>query len=457
MKKDENKPTDSFFKELDDSLQKKGFCAIKLKKNNKSSGIELFFKGKSFEPALYFLHPEKDDVLRVKEFLKSNEKNQVYDYDIYDLNNSKNCREENENYLLKDYIVYDSNTYEVKEIKNIEYIIEDVQRQEKLLKACGINLYFRGQKAHYDLLPSLFRNRGWVVHEAELNALIINDNPKEFLDCKSTFEKLVKLKHYNQPSRLLDITSNPLIALYFACEGDAEDDIPVVITAYSDKSKEKQSVSSDTVIMLTGLANSTIQSDLIQNILKMEDDLPFCIDRDKKLCWRKEDAYIQSGFIVPKKNGESCYFAKDRQSNEYEKNDKKSMGKIIIDEIIHQCKKESGSELYWDDLCFNELNQCILVNPPLNTDRIVRQKGCFIMCGLNPFDMFSPPETFYDFFKLDDKKVNIKDLKRHIYYVHPNNISAIQSQLKMIGIDRYFVFPELENDIEERKSIYEKL
>ncbi len=78
---------------------------------------------------------------------------------------------------------------------------------------------YRGMAdSEYDLLPGLARIK---KPEPEMEATLINDfltrRPDAFSGL-AEFDTLAKMQHYGLPTRLLDFSLNPLIALYFACE-----------------------------------------------------------------------------------------------------------------------------------------------------------------------------------------------------------------------------------------------
>lgn len=78
-------------------------------------------------------------------------------------------------------------------------------------------LFFRGQSnKSWDIRPSIFRN-DLISVEHKIIRTATARVPQEFRECTSAFEELTKLQHYGLPTRLLDITMNPLVALYFAC------------------------------------------------------------------------------------------------------------------------------------------------------------------------------------------------------------------------------------------------
>ncbi|WP_080288243.1 FRG domain-containing protein [Burkholderia pseudomallei] len=114
--------------------------------------------------------------------------------------------------------------------------------------------FFRGHAdSSYLLKPSLFRQREHRKEEKDIIRELITLHPSEFNSDESTFEKLVRMQHYSLPTRLLDLTYNPLIALYFACSSNPKSDAEFIRFSIA-KDKIRYS-DSDTVSCIANLAN----------------------------------------------------------------------------------------------------------------------------------------------------------------------------------------------------------
>ena len=114
----------------------------------------------------------------------------------------------------------------VEEIE-IKSVVEYITEVNKLLKKSKFNpnthtAFFRGHANKvWKLEPGLLRNDGYIENEHLMYRTIIAQQTSEFSTCTSALDYLVKMQHYGLPTRLLDLTTNPLIALYFACEYQA--------------------------------------------------------------------------------------------------------------------------------------------------------------------------------------------------------------------------------------------
>nr|MBQ4457152.1 FRG domain-containing protein [Clostridia bacterium] len=105
-------------------------------------------------------------------------------------------------------------------VNKLSQYIDEIEQLEKKIYNKNDNkkpltFFFRGQGNDHKPLPSVYRDTLIEKEDYLYHELILR--------CPSIFhgmghlDTLVMMQHYNLPTRLLDVTSNPLVALFFAC------------------------------------------------------------------------------------------------------------------------------------------------------------------------------------------------------------------------------------------------
>ncbi|WP_065335277.1 FRG domain-containing protein [Tritonibacter mobilis] len=192
--------------------------------------------------------------------------------------------------------------------------------------------FFRGHSdATYELTPSLLRkwdNGDWqfMPSEDRLCKELLIAHHDEFQGDQYCFDRLVRMQHYGLPTRLLDISGNPLVALFFACSGKPKTDGEVIV--FSVASSGVKYYDSDTVSCLSNLSNLTYAQ-------KNEVDLSLDLDT-----FNKTD---------------------------------------VVGKLLHHIKSEKG--FFEDRIVPDDLGSIVCVKAKQTNTRIKSQSGAFLLFG----------------------------------------------------------------------------
>lgn len=288
------------------------------------------------------------------------------------------------------------NTDEGIEITSVDEYMREISKLNQNKKDPNAQMFFRGQAVDYwDIRPSIFRDQMLSV-EHNLMSEPLRQIPNEFNNLGDSFEIMEKYQHYGMCTRLLDITTNPLVALYFSCERYKKEEYKDRETKNIEKVAPRGIVyfkednmplkyNDLEVRIISRLASYDMNSDrtLEEIVEKLYQDTVISMDLKKK--WLEENGMF---------------------------------------EFIHICQS----------VC--------TVLPIMNNDRLIRQSGAFLLPG--KFIVTNRGDNLKNAIIAKAESNLRNEFEGMFFYIDDNNKEKIRTELENCNISEANLFPKLE-------------
>lgn len=163
-------------------------------------------------------------------------------------------------------IVVEKKLRRAREVGMVESISDTLEAIGRLHDESETFSCFRGHGSiEWIASPSIFRQSQRVLNSEYLMVRdLVSRYPDHFINDRTMFDRLVRMQHFGLPTRLLDVTSNPLVALYFTVAEEPEIDGSLIIFRVS--AERKKYYDSDSVSCVCNLANlKNSEKEIIEN------------------------------------------------------------------------------------------------------------------------------------------------------------------------------------------------